>query len=219
MPREPKKRKRERVQAVIPLLKRTYPEAECALNHDGPLQLLVATILSAQCTDERVNKVTPGLFEKYRTAGDFAEADPEELQQEIRSTGFFRNKTKSLIESCKAIVERHDRKVPDTMAELTALPGVARKTASVVLGVAYGKAEGIVVDTHVARLSIRLKLTSAKKANTARIEKDLMELVPEEEWIDWSHLLIFHGRNICTARKPDCGACPMAEHCPSAGKV
>lgn len=200
---------------ILARLRRAYPDAECALHHANPLQLLVATILSAQCTDERVNQVTPALFAKYRTAADFAGAPAGELEAMIRSTGFFRNKAKSIRECCRAIEERHAGQVPETMAELVALDGVGRKTASVVLGVAYRKAEGIVVDTHVARLSYRMGLTRHRDAG--KIEQALMKIVPRPDWIDFSHLLIWHGRKRCTARKPDCRHCEVRNECPRIG--
>jgi len=204
-----------RVRKVRHTLRATYPDAECALHHTNPLQLLVATILSAQCTDERVNLVTPALFAKYCTAGDFAAAPAGELEAMIRSTGFFRNKTKSIRKCCRTLVERHSGKVPDTMAELIQLDGVGRKTASVVLGVAYRKAEGIVVDTHVARLSYRLGLTRQRTAE--KIEQALMKIVPRQDWIDFSHLLIWHGRRRCSARRPDCEHCEVLKLCPRIG--
>jgi endonuclease III len=204
-----------RLGKIIQKLRAAYPDAECVLQHDTPLQLLVATILSAQCTDERVNKVTPALFAKYRTAADFAFARPGELEAMIRSTGFFRNKAKSIRNCCRAIVERHAGQVPQTMAELIQLDGCGRKTASVVLGVAFGKAEGIVVDTHVARLSYRLGLTRQKTPE--KIEQALMKIVPRPDWIEFSHLLIWHGRKRCNARKPDCIQCEVKDLCPKIG--
>ena len=216
MPRESKANRTRRTAKIISLLKKRFPDAHCALNHANPLQLLVATILSAQCTDVRVNIVTKDLFRKYKTARDYAQADPQTFQQEIRSTGFFRNKTKSILAAAGQIVKEHGGKVPDTMEDLLALPGVARKTANVVLGTAYGKNEGIVVDTHVMRIAQRLKLTAHKNNQGDRIEKDLMELVPRKDWTLFSHLLIFHGRQICAARKPDCENCPINNLCPSA---
>ena len=200
---------------IIARLRRAYPDAECALHHDNPLQLLVATILSAQCTDERVNKVTPALFAQYRTAADFAAAAPGELEDKIRSTGFFRNKAKSIRNCCRVIAKNHAGKVPDTMDELLNLDGCGRKTASVVLGVAFGKVEGIVVDTHVTRLSYRMGLTRHKTPD--KIERALMEIVPRQDWIDFSHLLIWHGRKRCTARKPDCIQCEVKDLCPKRG--
>lgn len=204
-----------RTRAIIEKLRTTYPDAHCALQHDNALQLLVATILSAQCTDERVNKVTPALFKKYRTAADFAGASQRELENLIRSTGFFRNKARSIRRCCHAIAAHHAGQVPDTMDELFALDGIGRKTASVVLGVAYGKAEGIVVDTHVARLSRRLGLTRQKTPE--KIERALMKIIARADWIDFSHLLIWHGRKRCTARKPDCIQCEVANLCPKVG--
>ena len=204
---------KERIGPIIAKLKARYPDARCALDHQNPLQLLVATILSAQCTDVRVNLVTRDLFRKYRTAQDFASADPERLQEEIKSTGFFRNKTKSLIGMGKALVERHHGEVPRTMDELTKVPGAGRKTANVVLGNAFGLNEGVVVDTHVNRLANRLKLT--RHSDPVKIEQDLMKLVPREEWTLFSHLLIHHGRQICDARKPKCEICPISDLCPS----
>jgi len=204
-----------RVGKIIQKLRATYPDAECALHHDNPLQLLIATILSAQCTDERVNQVTPALFAKYRTAIDFATVPPGDLETLIRSTGFFRNKAKSIRNCCRAIAERHAGKVPDTMAELIQLDGCGRKTSSVVLGVAFGKAEGVVVDTHVTRLSRRLGLTRQKTPE--KIERTLMKIVPRQHWIDISHLLIWHGRRRCNARKPDCLNCELHKLCPQIG--
>jgi endonuclease III len=190
-----------------------YPDAHCALVHEDPYQLLVATILSAQCTDKRVNMVTPELFRKYPDATALANASPEELENEIRSTGFFRNKTKSLLGMARAAVERHGGDVPDTMEELTKLPGVGRKTANVVLGNAFNRNVGIVVDTHVTRLSNRLGLT--RETDAVKIEEDLMPLFPPEQWTMVSHLLIEHGRQICIARTPRCEVCPLNDICPS----
>ena len=208
------KNAKQRIRPIIAKLKRRYPEARCALDHQDPLQLLVATILSAQCTDERVNIVTKDLFQKYRGAADYADANPELFEQEIKSTGFFRNKTKSVLGMARAVLERHGGRVPSTMDELTALPGVGRKTANVVLGTAFGVNAGVVVDTHVGRLSNRLKLT--KHTDPVKIEQDLMALVPRKDWTDFSHLLIHHGRQICAARKPQCEICPVNDLCPSA---
>jgi len=207
----------KRIGPILGALYRTYPDATCALRHENALQLLVATILSAQCTDARVNLVTESLFAKYRTAADFANADPLALQAEIRSTGFFRAKTKSILGAAKMLVERHGGEVPGTMEELLELPGVARKTANVVLGTWFRKAAGVVVDTHVERLSLRLKLT--KEKTPAKIERDLMRLVPEKDWIAFSHMLIWHGRRVCSARSPRCDACSLGRWCPSKGKV
>jgi len=207
----------ERIKPIIARLRKRFPEARCALDHQDPLQLLVATILSAQCTDVRVNLVTKDLFTKYHTASDYANADPETFEQEIKSTGFFRNKTKSVLGMARAVVERHGGRVPSTMDELTQLPGVGRKTANVVLGTAFGINEGVVVDTHVSRIANRLKLTTQK--DPVKIEQDLMKLVPQKDWTDFSHLLIHHGRQICDARKPKCEVCPVNDLCPSAGKA
>jgi endonuclease III len=204
---------RERVAQLVEVWPQVYPDAHTELDFRNPLQLLVATILSAQCTDKRVNMVTPALFKKYRTAKDYANAPQAELEKAIRSTGFYRNKTKSIRAAMRAIAEKHGGKVPDTMEQLRALPGVGRKTANVVLGNAFGKNEGIVVDTHVARLSQRLGLT--KHNDPEKIERDLMNLVPREHWTDWSHWLIWHGRRRCYARKPDCSRCEVFRLCPS----
>ncbi|RCK80092.1 MAG: Endonuclease III [Candidatus Ozemobacter sibiricus] len=202
--------------AVLPemlaILKRTYPGATCALHFDNPLQLLVATILSAQCTDQRVNQVTRALFKKYKTAADYAAADPAVFAQEIRSTGFFQNKTKSILACCRQLVERHGGQVPADLDALVALPGVGRKTANVVLGTAFGIAAGIVVDTHVTRLAKRLGLS--RETAPEKIEADLMALVPRDDWIIFSHLLILHGRARCTARSPDCAGCELGALCP-----
>jgi endonuclease-3 len=200
-----------RVHKILELLERTYPEAQCALRHANPFQLLVSTILSAQCTDERVNKVTPGLFQKYPTPHDFAALRKEALEEDIRSTGFFRNKSKSIIGASKKIVAEFGGKVPEMMEELLTLPGVARKTANVVLGTAYGKAVGVVVDTHVHRIARRLDLT--RQDTPEKIEQDLMRVVPQSKWIEFSHQLIFHGRRCCTARKPNCAECSLDELC------
>ncbi|HKG14153.1 MAG TPA: endonuclease III [Pyrinomonadaceae bacterium] len=206
--------KKKRVRQIIRTLKREYPDARCSLDHASPLELLVATILSAQCTDERVNLVTADLFRKYRTWEDYASAPPAELERDIHSTGFFRNKARAIQGACRMIGERHGGRVPDSMDELLQLPGVARKTANVVLGNAYGIASGVVVDTHVARLSERLGLSAQKQPE--KIERDLAALVPESDWIVFPHLLIAHGRKVCKARKPLCGECPVAKLCPSA---
>jgi endonuclease-3 len=207
----------KRVQEILRRLERAYPEAKCALTHSNPFQLLVATILSAQCTDERVNMVTPGLFKKYPTPRDFAALRPEALEAEIRSTGFYRNKTKSILGASQKIVKEFGGKVPHTMEELLTLPGVARKTANVVLGTAFGKGDGIVVDTHVQRIARRLDLT--KEENPEKIERDLMQIIPQDKWIDFAHELIFHGRRCCTARKPNCPACPVEDLCSSKDKI
>jgi endonuclease-3 len=220
MPRPPSKKllaRQARVAAVLPILKATYPHAKCSLDYRTPLQLLVATILSAQCTDDRVNLVTKDLFRRYKSARDYADAPQEQLERDIQSTGFFRNKAKSLRAMAAALVERHGGKVPETMEELTHLAGVGRKTANVVLGNAFGKNVGITVDTHVTRVSNRLGLTD-HVSDAAKIEQDLMPLVPQADWALWSHLLIHHGRAICTARNPACERCPLLAHCPAGPK-
>ncbi len=211
--RETPAERRARVRTIIRRLRREFPDARCALDHASPLELLVATILSAQCTDVRVNMVTPALFAKYRTAQDYAVADPQVFQKEIQSTGFFRNKTKSIIGMAQALLERHGGRVPETMEQLVALPGVGRKTANVVLGNAFNKNEGVVVDTHVQRLSGLLKLTNQKTPE--KIEQDLMTLVPRNDWTIFSHLLILHGRRTCIARRPRCEVCTINRWCPS----
>jgi endonuclease-3 len=198
---------------VLSRLKREYPDARTELDYETPLQLAVATILSAQCTDKRVNMVTPLLFRTYPTAQSLADAPPDRLEEIIKSTGFFRNKTKSLIGLGKALIERHNGEVPDTMDALVKLPGVGRKTANVILGNAFGKNEGVVVDTHVARLSHRLGLS--KETDPVKIEQDLMPLFPREDWALLSHLLIFHGRRVCVARTPKCEVCVLNDICPS----
>jgi endonuclease III len=205
--------RRARVRKIIARLKRAYPDATCALHHDSALQLAVATILSAQCTDARVNLVTPHLFAKYRTAADYAAADPRVLEKEIQSTGFFRNKTKSIVGMAQALVERHGGEVPQTMDELTDLPGIGRKTANVILGTWFRKNEGVVVDTHVQRLTRLLGLT--KQTDPVKIEQELMEIVPREDWTWFSHTLILHGRAICIARRPQCAECVLNQLCPS----
>jgi endonuclease-3 len=206
------KEERDRTRKIIARLRKAYPDAKCSLNHSSPLELLIATILSAQCTDQRVNIVTADLFRKYHSCADYLKVPTSELQNDIRTTGFFRNKTKSIQGMCKVLTERGDR-VPETMEELLKLPGVARKTANVVLGNAFGIAGGVVVDTHVSRLSQRLGLTRNK--NAEKIERDLVELVPKKDWIDFSHLLIYHGRQICKARNPLCERCVVEKLCPS----
>jgi endonuclease III len=207
---------RERVEQLVQAFPEVYPGAQCELNFKNPLQLLVATILSAQCTDKRVNMVTPALFARYRKASDYAKAPPAELEKAIQSTGFFRNKTKSIRAAAAKIADDYGGKVPDTMAALHGLPGVGRKTANVVLGNAFHKSEGIVVDTHVIRLSQRLRLT--RENDPEKIESDLMKLVPRKHWTIWSHWLIWHGRRRCFARKPDCHQCEILRLCPS-GKI
>ncbi len=215
MPAESSAKLKERVLKIINILRQTYPEARIALNFSNPLELLVATILSAQCTDKRVNMVTEYLFKKYRTAADYAAADPKVFEEEIRSTGFYRNKTKSVIGAATRIAREFAGKVPDNMADLLTLPGVARKTANVVLGGAFGMNEGIVVDTHVIRLAQRLKLSRQKDNAGDKIENDLLELVPRKDWTDFGNMLILHGRAICEARRPKCPACPINNLCPS----
>jgi len=207
---------RERASELVQVLPEVYPGAHTELNFKTPLELLVATILSAQCTDKRVNLVTPALFKRYRRAIDYAKAPKAELEKAIQSTGFFRNKTKSIRAATAVIAEKYGGHVPDTMEELRELPGVGRKTANVVLGNAFGKNEGIVVDTHVTRVSQRLRLT--KHTDPEKIEQDLIKLLPEKVWTDWSHWLIWHGRRRCFARKPDCTQCEIFRLCPS-GKI
>lgn len=200
---------------IISRLKKEYPDAHCALHHTSAFELLIATILSAQCTDERVNQVTAELFRKYRRPEDYLEVAPEELEQDIRSTGFFRNKAKNIRGACQKIVADYGGELPQTMDELLTLNGVARKTANVVLGNAFGIASGVVVDTHVKRLSNRLGLT--EHSNPEKIEKDLQELVPKKDWVMFSHWLIWHGRRVCKARKPLCQECVLADICPQIG--
>ncbi len=209
----PRTRLKGRVRKILERLEREYPDATCALHHTSALELLVATILSAQSTDARVNMVTPALFAKYRSARDFAGADPRLLEQEIHSTGFFRNKTKSIIGMAQALVERHGGEVPDTMEALVQLPGVGRKTANVVLGTWFGKNDGIVVDTHVQRVATLLGLT--KEKDPVKIERDLMAIVPRDKWTWFSHTLILHGRQVCIARRPKCEVCVVNRWCPS----
>lgn len=206
---------RDRLARIIERLARIYPAPRCALNHRNPLELLVATILSAQCTDERVNRVTPELFRRYPDAAALAAVPQAELEAVIRPTGFFRNKATSIRGCCRLLVERHGGRVPRTMEALTALPGVARKTANVVLGSAFGIAAGVVVDTHVRRLAFRLGLTG--QTQPEKIERDLMALAPPEHWINLSHWLILHGRNTCRARRPACAECPLDDLCPKEG--
>lgn len=219
MPRESKKRRSHRAVEINDRLAKQYPQATCSLEHRDPFQLLVSTILAAQCTDERVNKITPDLFKRYPTAADFADAEQADVEQKVRSCGFYRNKAKNIIAASRKIAREHGGEVPRHMDSLLELPGVARKTANVVLGTAYGINVGVVVDTHVTRLSNRLRLTTHKTNQGDRIEKDLMQLLPQEEWTMFSHRLVFHGRHTCTARKPDCENCCIADLCPSAGKV
>lgn len=215
MPRESATAKADRLKKIIAGLRRAYPDAHCELNFSNPLQLLVATILSAQCTDKRVNLVTAALFTQYRTAADFANAPPAELEAAIKTTGFFRNKAKNIRACCTALMEKHGGEVPRTMEELHALDGVGRKTANVVLGNAFGINVGIVVDTHVTRLANRLGLT--QQTNAVKIEQELLSLVPRGYWTLFSHWLIWHGRRRCDARKPDCANCEINKLCPQIG--
>jgi endonuclease-3 len=215
MPRETAAAKKERAQKICAALQRTYPNAHCELNFSNPLQLLVATILSAQCTDKRVNIVTAELFKKFRSAKDFADAPMAEIETVVKTTGFFRNKAKNIKACCAALVEKFGGEVPRTMDELHALAGVGRKTANVVLGNAFGINIGVVVDTHVTRLSNRLGL--AKGTDAVKLEQELMQLVPQEDWTRFSHWLIWHGRRRCSARKPDCENCEIKKLCPQIG--
>ncbi len=217
MPRETKAAKRQRAQEIYKRLEKAYPNATTELRWSNPLELLVATILSAQCTDERVNQVTERLFKKYRTAEDYANADPEQFQEEIRPTGFFRNKAKAIIGAAKMIVEQFGGKVPDNMDDLLKLPGVSRKTANVVLTAGFGIPSGIVVDTHVHRVAIRLGLVPKTEKNPAKVEQRLMELFDQDQWIEVSHALVLHGRYVCTARKPRCEDCILEDLCPKVG--
>ena len=210
----PKNQMRSRARQIVRGLAKLYPDAQCALHHDNPLQLLIATILSAQCTDVRVNMVTPALFARYPDAEAFATADQSELQTAIQSTGFFRNKARNIIACCKVLVEKYDGEVPGTMEDLVHLPGVGRKTANVVLGNAFD-VPGITVDTHVQRLSRRLGLT--RETAPEKIEQDLMQVIPKKEWTKFSHAMIFHGRQVCYARKPKCSECGIAKYCPKIG--
>ena len=208
--------RKSRAKKILKVLKKEYGNSTCELDWSSPLELLIATILSAQCTDERVNKITPDLFARYRSAKDYAEADPSEIQEIIHSAGFFRQKTKSIINACSDIVSKFNGKVPDTMEELVSLHGVARKTANVVLGTAYGKNEGIAVDTHVGRMAVRLELTSTSDTkNAILIEKELMELFPRKDWAFLSHSLVLHGRYVCTAKNPKHAKCALAKLCPA----
>lgn len=200
---------------VLHLLKQEYPDAHCELDWETPLQLLVATILSAQCTDVRVNLVTKTLFQKYSAPEDYLVVPEEELQNDIRSTGFYRNKTRSIRGACARIIEEYHGEVPQTMEELLTLPGVARKTANVILGTAFNTASGIVVDTHVLRLSYRIGLS--KEKDPKKVEKDLMKLFPRDDWITAGHVIVWHGRRVCYARKPNCGGCTLQEICPKKG--
>ncbi len=203
--------RRERFAEIYQILDRTYPGATCALTHRSPWELLVATILSAQCTDKRVNEVTPGLFRKYPTPQDFAAVRPEVLAEDIRSTGFFNNKAKAIVGAAKAVLENFGGAVPRTMDEMLTIPGAARKTANVVLGTAYGIATGVVVDTHVQRIATRLDFT--KETDPVKIERDLVKIVPQDRWILFSHEIILHGRALCIARHPRCAECPLERLC------
>jgi endonuclease-3 len=205
---------RQRAHQIVRLLAWQYPDAHCALHYENPLQLLIATILSAQCTDVRVNLVTPAVFARYPDAKAFAAAEPRELETLIQSTGFFRNKARNIIECCKQLVDRHAGQVPQTLDELVPLPGIGRKTANVVLGNAFD-VPGITVDTHVARLSQRMGLTT--ETDPEKIERDLMRLIPKKEWVMFSHRMIFHGRQVCSARKPNCAGCTLHKVCPKIG--
>lgn len=197
---------------ILKTLRKTYPNAHCELNHKNPLELLIATVLSAQCTDKRVNLVTQNLFKKYKKASDYARAPLEGLEQDVRSTGFYRNKARNIQKTAQTIHHQFKGKVPETMEELVTLPGVGRKTANVILGNAYGKNEGVVVDTHVSRISRLLGLTHEKTPE--KIEQDLMTLFPKKDWTQLSHFLIWHGRRLCVARRPDCPHCPLQPQCP-----
>ncbi len=212
MPRETNQAKQARIVRIIEQLNETYPDAHCELVHSNPLELLIATILSAQCTDKQVNKVTPAVFKKYRTAWDYAEAPLEDLEQDLKAIGLYRSKAKNIQACCRKLQELHQGEVPDTMAELVALDGVGRKTANVVLGDAFQKPEGIVVDTHVKRICALLGIT--RNQDPVKIERDLQRWIPREHWVSWSHWIIFHGRRRCSARKPDCEHCEIKLDCP-----
>lgn len=208
-----KEKAKQRVAVIWPILKKTYPQAKCALEHTNPLELLIATILSAQCTDVRVNIVTKTLFKKYKSVNTWAKAPLEQIEQDIKSTGFYRNKAFNIKNTCQKIIDDYNGKVPDTMDELLKLGGVGRKTANVVLGNAFG-VPGVVCDTHVIRLSRRLGLSA--NSDAVKLEFDLMEIVPKKNWTLFSHLIVFHGRNVCQARKPKCDICQIAKYCPAA---
>jgi endonuclease-3 len=203
--------RKRRVRAVLRSLRQEFPESRCSLDHKNGFQLLIATILSAQCTDARVNLVTPGLFKQFPTARDFAEAPLAVIEDAIRSTGFYKNKAKAIQGACRTIVDQHKGKLPETMDAMLSLPGVGRKTANVVLGVGYGKPDGVVVDTHVTRIAFKLGLTDQKDA--VKIEQQLNEIVPRKDWVDFAHLFIDHGRKTCKARAPKCDECPVYKHC------
>ncbi len=209
----PRAAERERAESIVAELRRLYPDAKCSLDFTSPHELLVATMLSAQCTDERVNQVTKSLFKKYRSPEDYANANPEELEQDVKQTGFYRNKAKHIREASRIIVERFGGETPRTMDDLLSLPGVARKTANVVMGNAYGDVEGVVVDTHVGRLSRRLGMTDSE--DPVKVEQELMALLPQRDWLDLSHMMIMHGRAVCQARKPLCDQCTLVNFCPT----
>ncbi len=215
MSKESLENKKKRIKKMIKLLKRYYPSVQCALTNNNPLQLLISTILSAQCTDKRVNIVTKTLFKKYRSVRDFAKSSLQELEENIRSTGFFRSKADKIKNTCKKLIKDFNGKVPSNMEDLVSLPGVGRKTANVVLGTAFNISSGVVVDTHVSRLSYRLNFTSFKDA--VKIEQNLIDLLPVSQWIYFSHALILHGRQVCKARKPQCHVCFLSELCPQTG--
>ncbi|UCC43823.1 MAG: endonuclease III [Candidatus Zixiibacteriota bacterium] len=214
MPRESLKEKQQRAEKVVRLLKKAYPDSRCTLNYRTVHQLLVATILSAQCTDERVNMVTPKLFKRFRSVKEFAEADLQELQELIYTTGFYVNKAKAIKHSARQLLDRHGGKVPKDLTDLVKLQGVGRKTASAVLGAGYDLAEGVVVDTHVSRISRLLRFTAEK--SPVKIEQDLMKVIPRPDWIVFTHMMIDHGRAVCIARRPKCGECVLTKQCPSA---
>ncbi len=217
--RESATQRKARAKRILQGLKRLYPGADCALHHENALQLLVATILSAQSTDETVNRITPILFSTYPTAGDLADAETADIEKIIHPTGFFRQKTRSIKNACRMIVDLHDGDVPDSMEKLIELPGVARKTANVILGTWFKRNDGVVVDTHVGRLATRMALTWRSKdgKDAVKIEQDLMELIPQKDWTFFGHAMIWHGRRVCAARKPRCDECKIAKQCPSAG--
>ncbi len=217
MPRESAPDRQARTDRILVLLRRTYPGAYCELNFTTPLELLVATILSAQCTDKRVNLVTAELFQTYRSARDYAEAPLSNLEQAVKTAGFYRNKAKNIQACCRKLIEKHGGEVPQTMEELIQLDGVGRKTSNVVLGNVFNTNVGVVVDTHVGRLSLRLGLT--KETNPEKVERDLMKLIPQTDWTQFSHWLIWHGRRRCPARKPDCAACELRDLCPTGLKT
>lgn len=221
MKQETLEARKQRARQIVTLLRKAYPDSDCALHHGSALQLLIATILSAQSTDETVNKVTPALFKRFPDARALADADPETVQELIHSTGFFRQKAKSIQGTCRKLVDEYDSEVPDTMEDLVTLPGVARKTANVILGTWFGKNEGVVVDTHVGRLAERLGLTwtSSNSKDAVKIEQDLIQVLPRRAWTFVGHALIWHGRRVCPARKPKCPECTLAQLCPSADSL